>query len=79
VNNIMAYSWPSHCKRYLESIEMEKRFLRRHLVSFRSLAGARFLNQRFGEESQIVTRVGAWGQGVAGKVPCGSHYLKEGV
>ena len=23
-----AYSWPSHCKKYLESIEMEKRFIK---------------------------------------------------
>ena len=28
IKNIMAYSWPSHCKRYLESMEVEKRFLR---------------------------------------------------
>ena len=28
IKNIMAYSWPSHCKRYLESMELEKRFLR---------------------------------------------------
>lgn len=24
----MAYSWPSHCKRYLESMEEEKQFLK---------------------------------------------------
>jgi hypothetical protein len=28
VANIMAYSWPSHCKRYLESLESEKRFVK---------------------------------------------------
>eukprot|EP00884_Botryococcus_braunii_P004374 jgi/Botrbrau1/13938/Bobra.0193s0005.1 len=39
VNNIMAYSWPSHCKRYLESIEMEKRFLRHHLRREQRLSG----------------------------------------
>ncbi|KAK9809313.1 hypothetical protein WJX73_004061 [Symbiochloris irregularis] len=29
VNNIMAYSWPSHCKKYLEVLESEKQFLRK--------------------------------------------------
>ena len=24
----MAYSWPSHCKRYLEAVDAEKRFIR---------------------------------------------------
>lgn len=32
VNNIMAYSWPSHCKKYLECLEAEKQFLRRQQV-----------------------------------------------
>ena len=32
VANIMAYSWPSHCKRYLDSIEAEKRYLRSQQV-----------------------------------------------
>ena len=27
-NNIMAYSWPSHVKKYLDAIEAEKRFQR---------------------------------------------------
>ena len=30
--NIMAYSWPSHCKRYLDAIEAEKRYLRSQQV-----------------------------------------------
>ena len=33
VANIMAYSWPSHCKRYLDAIEAEKRYLRSQQVS----------------------------------------------
>ncbi|KAK9919093.1 hypothetical protein WJX75_009336 [Coccomyxa subellipsoidea] len=28
VANIMAYSWFSHCKKYLEALEMEKRFIK---------------------------------------------------
>ena len=32
VANIMAYSWPSHCKRYLDAIEAEKRYLRSQQV-----------------------------------------------
>ena len=28
----MAYSWPSHCKRYLDAIEAEKRYLRSQQV-----------------------------------------------
>ena len=32
INNIMAYSWPSHCKKYLEVLEAEKQFLRRQQV-----------------------------------------------
>ena len=32
VANIMAYSWLSHCKRYLELLEGEKRFLRSYKV-----------------------------------------------
>ncbi len=32
VKNIMAYSWPSHCKKVLESLESEKRFLQQHKV-----------------------------------------------
>jgi sucrose-phosphate synthase len=26
VDNIMAYSWPAHCKRYMETMDVEKRF-----------------------------------------------------
>ena len=32
VANIMAYSWLSHCKRYLELLDGEKRFLRSYKV-----------------------------------------------
>lgn len=32
VANIMAYSWFSHCKKYLEALEMEKRFIKTQKV-----------------------------------------------
>lgn len=32
VANIMAYSWPSHCKRYLDSLDSELRFLKSYRV-----------------------------------------------
>ena len=41
VKNIMAYSWPSHCKKVLESLESEKRFLQQHKV------GCCLVSQRF--------------------------------
>ena len=31
--NIMAYSWPSHCKQVLESLEKEKQYTKTHTVS----------------------------------------------
>ncbi len=40
VNNIMAYSWPSHCKRYLETIEYQKRYIKKHKV--RAIASGMF-------------------------------------
>ncbi|PSC69593.1 Sucrose-phosphate synthase [Micractinium conductrix] len=39
VKNIMAYSWPSHCKRYLEAIEVEKRAMRSAKKHDRTLSG----------------------------------------
>lgn len=33
IKNIMAYSWPSHCKQVLESLEKEKRTHKTHTVS----------------------------------------------
>lgn len=36
IHNIMAYSWPSHCKQVLESLEKEKQYVKTHTV--RSLA-----------------------------------------
>lgn len=33
VDNIMAYSWPSHCKQVLESLEKEKQYTKTHTVS----------------------------------------------
>ena len=33
VENIFAYAWPEHCRKYLEALEYEKRFLRTHKVS----------------------------------------------
>ena len=32
VANIMAYSWFSHCKKYLEALELEKRFIKTQKV-----------------------------------------------
>lgn len=32
IKNIMAYSWPSHCKQVLESLEKEKRTHKTHTV-----------------------------------------------
>ncbi|KAL4458202.1 hypothetical protein ABPG75_013067 [Micractinium tetrahymenae] len=39
VKNIMAYSWPSHCKKYLESIEVEKRTIKSTKKHDRTLSG----------------------------------------
>ena len=33
IKNIMAYSWPSHCKQVLESLEKEKQYTKTHTVS----------------------------------------------
>ena len=33
IKNIMAYSWPSHCKQVLESLEKEKQYHKTHTVS----------------------------------------------
>ena len=33
IKNIMAYSWPSHCKQVLESLEKEKQYIKTHTVS----------------------------------------------
>jgi len=38
VANIMAYSWLSHCKRYLELLEGEKRFLKKYKARARRRA-----------------------------------------
>ena len=35
IKNIMAYSWPSHCKQVLESLEKEKRTHKTHTVRSR--------------------------------------------
>lgn len=32
IHNIMAYSWPSHCKQVLESLEKEKQYVKTHTV-----------------------------------------------
>ena len=32
IKNIMAYSWPSHCKQVLESLEKEKQYTKTHTV-----------------------------------------------
>lgn len=32
VANIMAYSWFSHCRKYLEALELEKRFIKTQKV-----------------------------------------------
>jgi sucrose-phosphate synthase len=39
VKNIMAYSWPSHCKKYLDSIEAEKRSIKGTRKHERTLSG----------------------------------------
>ncbi|KAI3435641.1 hypothetical protein D9Q98_001699 [Chlorella vulgaris] len=44
VKNIMAYSWPSHCKKYLEAIEAEKRVIKSHRKHDRTMSG--LLNKR---------------------------------
>lgn len=33
VNNIMAYSWPSHVKRYVEALDAEVRFIKSYKAS----------------------------------------------
>ena len=33
VANIMAYSWFSHCEKYLKALEYEKRFMKKQKVS----------------------------------------------
>ncbi len=35
IKNIMAYSWPSHCKQVLESLEKEKQYTKTHTVRSR--------------------------------------------
>ena len=32
VGNIMAYSWFSHCEKYLKALEFEKRFMKKQKV-----------------------------------------------
>ncbi len=45
VNNIMAYSWPAHCKRYMETMDVERRFNSNTKVKHdRSMSG--FLTRR---------------------------------
>lgn len=41
VANIMAYSWFSHCKKYLEALELEKRFVKTQKVQDTELASTR--------------------------------------
>jgi len=38
IKNIMAYSWPSHCKQVLESLEKEKQYTKTHTVGYSSAA-----------------------------------------
>ncbi len=42
VANIMAYSWFSHCEKYLKALEYEKRFMKKQKVTvlFRSMQGS---------------------------------------
>jgi sucrose-phosphate synthase len=45
VDNIMAYSWPAHCKRYMETMDIERRFYSNTTVKHdRSMSG--FLTRR---------------------------------
>ncbi|KAH7619458.1 putative sucrose-phosphate synthase 1 [Nannochloris sp. 'desiccata'] len=45
VDNIMAYSWPAHCKRYMETMDVERRFNSNTKVKHdRSMSG--FLTRR---------------------------------
>lgn len=39
VNNIMAYSWPAHCKRYMESMDAERRLSRQPRHHDRTMSG----------------------------------------
>ncbi|GAB4822201.1 hypothetical protein N2152v2_009247 [Parachlorella kessleri] len=39
VGNIMAYSWPSHCKRYLDSLDSELKFIKTFRKHDRTLSG----------------------------------------
>jgi len=40
VDNIMAYSWPAHCKRYMEAMDIERRFYSSSTVKHdRSMSG----------------------------------------
>ena len=32
IGNIMAYSWFSHCEKYLKALEFEKRFMKKQKV-----------------------------------------------
>lgn len=38
-DNIMAYSWPAHCKRYMETMEAEKRFMKNSRRKDRTMSG----------------------------------------
>lgn len=39
VNNIMAYSWPAHCKRYMESLDAERRVAKSRQRQDRTMSG----------------------------------------
>jgi len=39
INNIMAYSWPAHCKRYMEAMDAEQRLAKRPYRHDRTMSG----------------------------------------
>ena len=63
VKNIMAYSWPSHCKRYLDNMELEKRFLASKVTWFWILAlqwSRNMLQPSVHQKKDVKTHISLW-------------------
>ncbi|KAA6420901.1 MAG: Sucrose-phosphate synthase [Trebouxia sp. A1-2] len=68
IKNIMAYSWPSHCKQVLESLEKEKQYTKTHTKHKGRLSGSLDVSNRGAMDRMMSTPLAAKERGITHRI-----------
>lgn len=68
IKNIMAYSWPSHCKQVLESLEKEKQYTKTHTKHKGRLSGSLDVSSRGAMDRMMSTPLAAKERGITHRI-----------